>query len=165
MPVVQRESQLSDQQGSGFSKTKAHPFWGKALKMCVPGVVSMADTMLLSQVTTRTTADTMLLSQVTTTADTMQLSQATSSADAMPLGQVTRFVGSVAAPLILSRCDGFTQIARSQLVNDTRLSIEQRRVAYSNVLEWKPQPKGELPVSGFPHHLDHGGYLSEADTP
>ena len=77
--------------------------------------------------------------------------------------QVTGFVESAATPLIL--CDGSTQIARSQLVNNTGLSIEQRRFAYSNVLEWKPQPKGELPVSGFPHHLDHGGYLSDGQQP
>jgi hypothetical protein len=112
------------------------------------------------------TADAMSFNQVVSTADTMQLSQVTSSADAMTFGQGTpraRFVESVTAPLIL--CDGTTQIARSQLVNDTGLSIDRRRFAYSNVLEWKPQPKGELPVSGFPHYLDHGGYLSDGQSP
>ncbi len=49
----------------------------------------------------------------------------------------------------------------AKLVNDTGLSIERRRLAYSNILEWKPQPKGELPVDGIPHPLDHGGYMSD----
>ncbi len=108
------------------------------------------------------TADATLLSQVTTTADAMLLSQVTTTADAMPLGQVTEFVESAATKLIL--CDG-TEIARSQLVNDTGLSIYQGRLAYSNVLEWKPQPKGEVPVSGSPHFLDYGGYLSDGQRP
>ncbi len=110
-----------------------------------------------------TTADAMVLNQVTTTADAMLLNQVTTTADAMPLGKVTGTVESVATNHIL--CDGTTEIARSQLVNDTGLSIEQRRFPYSNVLEWKPQPKGEIPVSGFPHYLDYGGYLSDGQKP
>ena len=108
------------------------------------------------------TADAMLLNQVVSTADAMTVNT-NGGLNQLDLSKVTGVVETTAETLIL--CDGSTEIARSQLVNDTGLSIEQRRFAYSNVLEWKPQPKGEVPVSGFPHYLDYGGYLSDGQQP
>ena len=105
------------------------------------------------------TADAMPFNQVVSTADAMLLSQVMSTADAKTLSQETRSVERVAAPLIL--CDGTTRIARSQFVNDAGLSIEQDRLAYSNVLQWRPQPRRVPQVDGFHHHLDDGGYLSD----
>jgi hypothetical protein len=101
----------------------------------------------------------MPFNQVVSTADAMPLNQVVSTADAKTLSQETRSVERVAAPLIL--CDGTTRIARSQLVNDAGLSIEEDRFAFSNELAWRPQPRGVPPVDGFPHHLDDGGYLSD----
>jgi hypothetical protein len=89
------------------------------------------------------TADAMALNLVTTTTDAMVLNQVTTTADAMPLGEVTGTVDSVATNLIL--CDG-SEVARSQLVNDSELSIQQNRFAFSNWLEWRPQTRGESTV-------------------
>lgn len=36
---------------------------------------------------------------------------------------------------------------------------------FSNVLEYKPGPIGELPVDGFPHHMDDAGYRSDGQHP
>ncbi len=85
-------------------------------------------------------------------------SEVPTTADAMPLGEVTGTVDSVATNLIL--CDG-SEVARSQLVNDSELSIQQNRYAFSNWLEWRPQTRGESIVDGAPHFLDDGGYLSD----
>jgi hypothetical protein len=68
-------------------------------------------------------------------------------------------------PLILSSRYGTTLVDRSQFVKDTGLSIEGDQYVFSNVLEYKPGPIGELPVDGFPHHMDDAGYRSDGQHP
>ncbi len=90
----------------------------------------------------------------------MVINQVTTTADAMPLGEMTGTVESGPTNLVL--CDGSqAEIARSQLVSDSELSIHQNRLAFSNLLEWRPFPRGEPTVDGFPHFQDDGGYLSD----
>ena len=77
-----------------------------------------------------------------------------SSQDVLPVVSTNK-----ANQLVL--CDGTTRVDRSKLVKDTGLSTDGDGLVYSNVLEWKPNSRGELPVNGFPHHLDDGGYRSD----
>jgi hypothetical protein len=93
-----------------------------------------------------------------TVASSQDVRPVVSTADATSFGQVTGLVESAATKLIL--CDGSTEIHRSQLANDTELSLCQNRFAYSNLLEWKPHTRVET-VDGNPHFQDAGDYLSD----
>jgi hypothetical protein len=86
--------------------------------------------------------------------------QVSNTADDILLGQVGS-VETAATKLIL--CDGTTEVDRSRLVNDTELSIYQDRLAYSNLLEWRPHAR-ESVVDGVPHFQDADGYLSDGQS-
>ena len=103
------------------------------------------------------TADAMSSNQVSSTADAMTVNT-NGGLNQLDLSKVKGVVGTSAEPLLL--CDGSTWIPRSQLVNDAELSIDHNQFAFSNLLDWRPQPREE-PTDGFPHFLDDGGYLSD----